>query len=474
MTRHSYDIGIRAAHFISVKDSPLKKIQRFDVSVERDQFIGVSGSKITRICSWKVFEAETAQNQSIDLANESAVSAACKSAAKEWLDGSRHVVMPGLVNAHTHLPMSLLRGLADDAPLQQWLHEIIFPLEANLADEEFCKTGTSLSLLEGIRYGTTTFGDMYFHQGAIADVALQSRVRAVLGEAILDFPSPDNPKADANVAFRMIDELRFRLKDSEKVEVACGPHAPYTCSDSTLRRANDFALEKGLKILIHVSENETEVMDSLKQFGKTPVQRLQDLGMLRKGVSLAHAVFLNDHDRTLLEESGASVVHNPESNMKLGSGAAPVIDYLRRRIPVGLGTDGAASNNNLNLFQEMDTAAKLQKLAASDNTAMTAASALYLATLGGAHALGMDDRIGSLEEGKEADLLLLSLDHPHLQPVHDIVSAVVYSANGSEVETVLCGGVVLFHQNEWKTLDKKAVFHAVSIQDERIRRFTKK
>ena len=447
MSRQSYDVGIRVPYLVSSFGTG----GAAKVETRRDQFIGLRGSKIARICSFADYEA-AGENEGI---------------VRTWIRGDRHVALPGLVNAHTHLPMSLFRGLADDAPLHEWLHDHIFPLEASVSDAAFCEAGTDLSLLESIRYGTTTFCDSYFHESAIASCLDRAGVRGVLAETTLDFATPSNPKADDSV-YAMIRELHGRYVGHPLLEIAVGAHAPYTCNDATLRKVDAFARELDLKTLIHVSETAREVRESFEIYGLSPIARLQKLGLLRSGLIIAHAVHLDSADRNLLAASGASVVYNPESNMKLGSGTAPIIDYLRRGIPVGLGTDGAASNNRLNLFSEMDSAAKLQKLMSGDNTAMTAANALWVATIGGARALGLDDRIGSLEEGKDADLILVDLDHPHLTPIHDVQSLLVYAANGSEVDVVLCAGKTLYERGEWKTLDRERVRNAVRKQVSRM------
>ena len=254
MNRQFYDLGIRAPYFVSVRDVKAANGHRFDVHVERDQFIGLIGSKISKVCSWESFVALATDKT--NNGDDNGISE--KDSVKRWIDASHHVVLPGLVNAHTHLPMSLFRGLADDAPLQSWLHEMIFPLEAHLADEAFCKAGTSLSLLEGIRSGTTTYGDMYFHQKTISEVAVAAGVRAVLAETIVDFPTSDNPKADDSV-YRIIRDIRAELSTQEKVEIACDPHSPYSCSDRTIRKIDAFSRDEQLKILIHVAETDSEV-----------------------------------------------------------------------------------------------------------------------------------------------------------------------------------------------------------------------
>lgn len=450
MERQYFDIAIKVAHFLSFQT----KGGFENLVIKKNQFIGIEKSKIKKIISLEEYENN---KQHFEI--------------KEWLDGSRHLLIPGLINAHTHLPMSLFRGVAEDAPLNEWLHQIIFPLEAGLADGEFCKTGALLSLLESIRFGTTTVGDMYFHEKAIAESVDLSGVRAVLGQAILDYPTPDNLTGGPDEALRMILDLHQEYKTHPLIQIACGPHAPYSCSDQTLLKVRDFTKLHQLSTLIHVSETAEEIKQSFLNFGKTPIERLKDLDFLNQSVSIAHGVHLNEKDIQILKQTGASIVHNPESNMKLGSGVAPLPKYFEQNIPVGLGTDGAASNNNLNLFHEMDSAVKLQKLNINHQKEMTAAHAFYMATLGGARSLGLDLITGTLEEGKEADLVMINLDHPQLFPQYDLASLLVYSMSGMEVETVMCAGKLLFHHNNFISLDREKILIMSEMQSKKVSSF---
>jgi 5-methylthioadenosine/S-adenosylhomocysteine deaminase len=368
--------------------------------------------------------------------------------------------MPGLVNAHTHLPMSLFRGLADDHPFNEWLFQTILPLETSLVCPEFVRAGTELSLLECIRTGTTTVCDMYYFEDVVADAMDRSGVRGLAGQALIDFPVPDDRKDQGTPLtgpLAMIESMELRYQGHSRVRPAIAPHAPYSCSDETLLKARDAALASGVPLTIHLAETEHEVRESLKNYGKTPTRRLADLGILALKPICAHGVHLNDEDIELLAASGASVVYNAESNMKLGSGVARIPKLLEAGVTVAIGTDGPASNNDLSILRELDTGAKLQKLVNHSNTAMTAAQALRLATWEGARALGLGAQIGSLEVGKKADLIALDLQRPHLQPIHDLVSHVVYSATGQEVEWVLCDGRVLYEPAGFTTLDAPAI-----------------
>ncbi len=428
LSKPEFDLGIHARFVMTFIQG--------EFQVRENVFMGILGTRIALM--------ETGDGRS--------------HATKKRIDAPNSVLLPGLINAHTHLPMSLFRGLADDASLKEWLFDTIFPLEAEFANEEFCTAGTELSLLEMIAGGTTTVGEMYFHTGAVAEAIDRAGVRAVIGPEIKVIPQDQQPIAGYVDSFERIRSLRSLYRDHPRIEVGYGPHAPYTVSDETLLRIAAEANAEQVPILIHVSESRAEVEESLKLYGKTPIERLYDLGVLRRRTVLAHCVHLTENDRALLKKTGASVVYNPDSNMKLGSGAADIVSLLRAGIAVGLGTDGAASNNDLSLFREMDSAAKLQKLAGGDPLAMGAKDAFRLATLGGACALGLEDRVGSLEVGKEADFCLLSLDYPHLQPVYDLVSTVVYAATGLEVTHTAVAGRLIYEDKQHISLDKMSIF----------------
>jgi 5-methylthioadenosine/S-adenosylhomocysteine deaminase len=369
---------------------------------------------------------------------EAAVRARC--APAQTLDYPQGLILPGLINAHTHAAMSLFRGLADDLPLEEWLNNHIFPAEKHL-DRDFVSWGTQLAVGEMLLSGTTTFCDMYLFADAVAKTAAACGIRAVVGEVLYDFPSPNYGPPEAGLKFS--EGLCRAWQGHPLIRVAIQPHAVYTCSPELLQQCGELADKYDTRLIIHLSETPREVEDCKKRYGATPVAHLQRLGLLTPRLLGDHCVVLSPEDMDLLAAGGAGVAHCPESNMKLASGLAPVAELLRRGVPVGLGTDGCASNNNLDLIQEMDTAAKLQKVRYLDPTVLPAIAALDLATTGGARVLGLEGRVGALTPGLQADLVVVDLDQPHLTPLYDPYSHLVYAATGADVQTVLVGGRLL-------------------------------
>ena len=366
------------------------------------------------------------------------------------LDYPRGLILPGLINAHTHAAMSLFRGLADDLPLETWLNSYIFPAESRL-NPDFVYWGTRLAVAEMLLSGTTTFCDMYLFADAVARAAAETGIRAVVGEVLYDFPSPNYGPPEEGLRFS--EELWRTWRDHPRVQVAIQPHAVYTCSPDLLSRCGDLAARLKTRLIIHLSETEKEMRDCLARYGATPVAHLHRLGLLREHLLADHAVVLTQADQELLAASGAGVAHCPESNMKLASGIAPVAELLARGVPVGLGTDGCASNNNLDLLQEIDTAAKLQKVYCLDPTALPATAALSLATRGSARVLGLENEVGELRAGLKADLIVIDLDQPHLTPLYDPYSHLVYAATGGDVQTVVVHGQVLVQDRRLLYLD---------------------
>src|SRR6266852_5204833 len=328
--------------------------------------------------------------------------------AREIVNARGKVIIPGLINGHTHVPMTLFRGLADDLDLQEWLTKYIFPAEAKNVTEEFVRVGTRLGLAEMIRGGTTTYCDMYYFEDAIADETAKAGVRGVLGETVIDFPVADN-KTNAE-AMAYAEKFVKHWQGNELIIPAIAPHAPYTVSEEHLRAIRAFSDRTGAPIVTHISETKREVDDSLKAKGASPVDYLNRIGFLSNRVIAAHMVWPSAEELGVLKEIGVGIVHNPQSNMKLASGVAPVPEMLKADLPVGLGTDGAASNNDLNLWEEMDTAAKLHKLISKDPKVVNAAEAFEMATIRGARALHLEKEIGSIEKGKRADLVIVDLD----------------------------------------------------------------
>jgi 5-methylthioadenosine/S-adenosylhomocysteine deaminase len=379
--------------------------------------------------------------------------------AARRLDASGKAVIPGLVNAHTHAPMTIFRGLADDLALMEWLEQHIFPAEAKNVNEDLVRWGTRLACLEMLAGGTTTFADMYYFEDAIAEETDRCGMRGVLGETVIDFPVADNKTWAEAMAYS--DRFLARWKGHPRVVAAIAPHAPYTVSPEHLREAAALARKHGAPLLIHLAETASEVQQIQERYGTTPVDHLERLGVLGPNVLAAHVVWPTAAEIALLAERGVGVAHCPQSNMKLASGTSPVPELLAAGVAVGLATDGAASNNDLDMFDEMGSAARLHKLVRNDPTAMSAPEVLRMATMGGARALGLGDRIGSLEVGKQADLVLVDLAAAHVQPVYDVVSALVYAAKAADVDTVLVDGRVVVEKGEVLTVDRAATLARV-------------
>jgi len=371
-------------------------------------------------------------------------------APAQVLDYPQGLIIPGLINAHTHAAMSLFRGLADDLPLEEWLSSHIFPAERHL-NGDFVYWGTKLAVAEMLLSGTTTFCDMYLWSAQVAKAAAETGIRAVVGEVLYDFPSPNYGPPGAGLQYS--EELCLAWQDHPRVQAAIQPHAVYTCSPELLQQCGELASRLNTRLIIHLSETAREVADCEAKYGATPVGHLARLGLLTRRLVADHGVVLTEADMELLAAGGAAVAHCPESNMKLASGIAPVTELLARGVPVGLGTDGCASNNNLDLLQEMDTAAKLQKVHRLDPTALPAAQALDLATRGSARVLGLEQEVGALMPGLKGDLAVIDLDQPHLTPIYDPYSHLVYAATGADVQTVLVHGQVVVQDRRLLTFD---------------------
>ena len=374
---------------------------------------------------------------------------------RETIDAAGQVVMPGLVNTHTHAPMVLFRGLADDLALEEWLTKYIFPAEAKTVSPDFVRAGTRLAALEMIESGTTTFTDMYYFEEEIAKETKAAGLRGVLGETVIQFPV-----ADAKTPMEGLARTEAFIKAFDNdplITPAVAPHAIYTNDTATLKAARELSVRYHVPTLIHVAETQMEAMTARDRGFPTVVSYLESLGFLGPGVVAAHAVWISDADMALLKSRGVGVSHNPESNMKLASGIAPVKAYLAADVAIGLGTDGAASNNDLDMFEAMRTASFLAKVATSDPTAVSASTALRMATMGGARALGMEKQIGSLEPGKRADLIIVSMSAARQSPMYDPVSHLVYVTRGDDVQTTIVNGKVLMRNRKVLTLDRVAV-----------------
>jgi len=372
--------------------------------------------------------------------------------ARQRLDRPDAILAPGLISTHTHAAMSLFRGIADDLRLQDWLEHYIFPAEARNVNPDFVRWGTRLGCLEMLLSGTTTFTDMYYFEDVVAEAAKEAGMRGVLGETIIGFPSPDaRTPADA---LTFTDRFLSRFHGDPLIVPAVAPHAIYTNSDETLKACRALANRHGAPLEIHLSETKRENEESLAKRKATPTQALDALGFFNGRTIVAHAVWVDEADLAILKARGVGIAHCPSSNMKLASGVAPVTRMLALDLAVGLGPDGpAGSNNDFNMFEEMDLAAKLQKVFTGDPRTLPATAAVEMATIRGARALGMEKEIGSLEPGKRADLISIRLDRPNAVPLYNVYSQMVYALKGSDVEDVMVNGKLLVKDAQALTLN---------------------
>lgn len=376
--------------------------------------------------------------------------------ASQTIDARGHLVLPGFINGHTHVPMTLFRGLHDDVTLNEWLYKYIFPAEAKNVNEQFVRWGTRLAAAEQIRAGVTTFADMYYFEDAIAEETKAAGMRGVLGETFIDFPAPDNKSEAEMLAYT--EKFLKRWQGDPLIHAAPAPHSIYTCSRKTLQDSAELARKYHAPILIHVAEMKKELDDSLKQNGMSPVAYLNSIGVLGSDIVAAHCIFVDEADRKLLAEKHVGCVHNPSSNMMIASGVSPVPEMRAAGVAVGLGTDGpAGSNNDLDLMEEIDLAAKLAKISKMDPLALNAKSVVEMATIDGARALHMEKEIGSLEPGKKADLILIGLNEPNAVPMYDIYAQIAYSLKGSDVDTVVIGGRMVMRDRKLLTINELQV-----------------
>ena len=373
----------------------------------------------------------------------------------QLIDATGKAVIPGLINTHTHVPMSLFRGIADDLDLNEWLTKYIFPAEAKNVDEVFVRAGTRLGLAEMIRGGTTTYCDMYYFEDAIADETKKAGMRGVLGETIIDFPVADNKTFDQAMTYG--ERFVRKWKNDPLIVAALAPHAPYTVSTEHLLAIKKLSDRFDAPLVIHVAETKKERDDILAQKGATPVKYLNQIGFLNERVIAAHTVFVTDEEIDILKGKGVGAGHCPQSNMKLASGTAPVPSMLAKDVAVGLGTDGAASNNDLSMWEEMDSAAKLHKLISGDPKTLSAQQAFEMATIRGARALDLDKITGSLEVGKRADIAIVDLNGLHQTPLYNIYSHLVYATKASDVRTVIINGHFVMRDRVLLTLNESAI-----------------
>ena len=379
---------------------------------------------------------------------------AAKYPEAENLATEHGLIMPGLVNTHTHAAMSCFRGLADDLSLMQWLQEYIFPVETKLTGN-IVYQATLLSLAEMIKSGTTSFCDMYIFAKDVARAAHESVMRAWIGEVFHDFPSPNYGEVSAG--FRYVKELFSMYENHPLINITVDPHAVYTCSPELLKNLKYLADKHDALYIIHLAENKEEVKGSRERYGASPVLHLENLGLLDNRVLADHCVMVTDEEIALLAQRGVGIAHCPESNMKLASGIAPVPRMLAAGLSVGLGTDGSASNNNVDMFGEMNSAAKLHKVNMLDPATMPAEKVLEMATSHGARVLGAESAIGSLEPGKKADLIVLDMNQPHLTPLFNIPSHMVYAARGADVMHSVINGRIVMRNRQLTTIDEKTI-----------------
>lgn len=370
--------------------------------------------------------------------------------AEYKIDGSKKLVLPGLMNTHTHIPMTLLRGYGDDMLLRDWLAQRIWPVEAKL-DKKSIQSGTELGLLEMIATGTTSYLDMYFFEEIIAQATEKAGVRGFLGFALIDFDTPEYESAEL---IPQCEQFINRWRDNPLISPVVAPHSTYSCKPETLQKSLEIATKHQVPLHIHCSETRDEVYDVERKYGTRPVEQLKKLGLLRKGTSLAHCGWITKNEIQDIKNAGAAVSHCPVSNMKIATGGfTPIPELLDANIAVSLGTDGAASNNTLDVFETMKFCALVHKNHRWDPTVLPAQTVFDLATLGGARLLGVEQMVGSLEEGKTADVIMVDLEKPHLTPLHDPVSQLVYAVRGTDVCTTIVNGTPLMLEKQFLTID---------------------
>jgi 5-methylthioadenosine/S-adenosylhomocysteine deaminase len=384
------------------------------------------------------------------------------------LDAKGGLILPGLINGHTHAAMTLFRGLADDLPLMEWLNNYIFPAESRM-DADFVYSGTLLACAEMIMSGTTTFCDMYLFEDEVARAAKEAGMRSLVGEVLYDFDSPNYGPIQNGLKYT--EDLINKWEGDPLVSIAVEPHSLFTCSPELLSTTNELALKYNVPLVIHVAETRSELDEVMKRHGKGPVQHLKSLGLLGPHLIADHCVHLGEKDIKMFAENEVKAIHNPESNMKLASGIAPIPDMLKSNVTVGLGTDGCASNNNLDLFAEMDMAAKLHKINTMDTTVMDALTVMRMATSEGAKALGMGDLTGSLEKGKKADVIILDTKKPHLTPMYNPFSHLVYAARGNDVTHSIVNGRLLMEDRKLLSIDLYEVMEGARQKSQDVKRW---
>ncbi len=421
------DLIIRADYLLTMEG---------DISVIQDGAVAVSGNSITDAGLYR------------DISN--------KYSSDKTLEGTNRVVFPGLINTHSHAAMVYFRGIADDLPLQDWLEKHIWPNEMKWLTSEFVDDAIELACLEMLKAGVTTYSDMYFYQNTAANKLDKIGMRGVLGSGIIDFPWKDVAQTPDDY-FKNCEDLIKNWKGSELVTPCVAPHATFTCGPDNYKRAKKMADQYDVPLHTHLAETQFEVAECEKRYGKTPVEYLDSIGFLSERVNAAHCVWLTDKEIDILAEKKVGVSHCIESNLKLASGIAPLPKMLKAGVKVGLGTDGAASNNDLSILGEMSTAAKVHKVVSMDATVVDSRTALLMATKYGAEILGLGNKTGSIRPGKKADLVIAHLDRPHLTPVYDVFSHITYCMNPTDIDTVIVNGKIVVENGKTITLDEPEV-----------------
>ncbi|MGB5156884.1 amidohydrolase family protein [Desulfobacterium sp. N47] len=381
--------------------------------------------------------------------------------AKEIIDAAGGIIMPGLVNTHTHLPMTILRGIGDDLLLSEWLNNYIFPLEAKYMNPETVRIASCLGCAEMLLSGTTTCCDGYFHEEEVAQAVLESKMRAVLGQGVIDFPAPGIPDPAQNIktAARYVEKWQ-NISSLIKPSIFC--HSPYTCSENTLKKAKQIASSNNILFQIHAAETKDEFDTIMLKHSVSPLKYIEQTGILDENTLLVHAVWIDGKDIKIISNHNSKVSHNPQSNMKLASGISPVPQLLKEKITVGLGTDSCASNNDPDMFKEMDVAAKLHKVNTYDPTVMDAKTVVQMATIKGAEAIGLGNETGSIEKGKQADIIIIDTDSFHLIPMYNPVSHIVYSATGSDVRDVIVAGKPVVRDKKLLTMNTEEIIDRIN------------
>jgi len=388
--------------------------------------------------------------------------------ANKVIEAEGKLAMPGLVNTHTHASMVYFRGLADDLPLKEWLEKHIWPAEAKFVNPDFVREAVKLAATEMVKSGTTVFCDMYFAEDSAARSIKEIGMRAVLGEGLLDSPTPISK--NSREGLKKSEKFIKDWLDDDLIVPAVAPHALYTCSAELLKSAKELADKYDVLLHVHLAEENWEVEKIRADHGMSPVEYLQSLGFLGERTSAAHVNWVSKKDIEILAKTKTGVCHNPQSNMKLATGISPVVDMLEAGVKIGLGTDGASSNNDLDMFEEMTTASMLQKAFRKDPAALKAKDVVWMATRGGTEVLGLQDEIGSIESGKKADIILLAMDKPHLVPLYDVYSHLVYVVNGGDVETVLIDGKLVLENGKMQTVDEREIIEKAKAFAKKLRK----